>query len=77
MKYIIILMIGMSMNGCTRFVNESGETVTKNGPFTTLEKYPDQEKNIREAPRLPDCEWIIPGTPSAKGCEKVEVKEEE
>jgi len=75
MKILITLTIIALTVGCTRFVNESGETVTRNGPFTTLEKYPDQEKNIREAPRLPDCEWIIPGTPSAKGCEKPEDKE--
>ena len=71
MKNILIILLSLTFIGCAS-VNERGETVTKSGPFTTLEKHPDQKKNLEEAPTewIEPCEIIIPGSPSSFGCEK-------
>ena len=64
----ILIILSLTLIGCAS-VNQRGETVTESGPFKTIEKHPDQEENIKEAPSFSDCEWVIPGTPSASGCE--------
>jgi len=69
MKTLIILIFITLTIGCAT-TSQRGQTVTESGPFTIIEKHPDQKKNLEESPKLPDCEWIIPGTPSAAGCEK-------
>ena len=64
----ILIILSLTLIGCA--TPQGQQKVIKSGPFTIIEKHPDQEKNLKEAPEwIDNCEWVIPGTPSAYGCE--------